>query len=286
MKQFSNTPLETAIKAVYCKNMGVEPHVVSGSRTVNTADSRNHLQTHCIWGLQGRCKPGVTYYTFPPLQALFISGVETGEGRKSNDLIVRRSSMKDNCVQLPPCADSGAARPSQATIALIRKFHYLYLKDAERYSRYLHFSPSQKIENEILRHPRESAHIALKAICDQLTLWGWYAKIPDFPKKHEAFFPFMRNLWWEYGSPECRRYTFKYFLPEVGIPRQAAKSLKRAARETLCKHPFGALLCLAWKGKLTPDGVFLFDDISPEVRNAVREFLIFELANPVESDHE
>lgn len=111
MKQFSNTPLETTSKAVYCKNMGVEPHVVSGSRTVNTADSRNHLQTHCILGLQGRCKPGVTYYTFPPLQALFISGVETGEGRKSNDLIVRRSSMKDKCVQLPPCADSGAARP-------------------------------------------------------------------------------------------------------------------------------------------------------------------------------
>ena len=110
MKQFSNTPLETAIKAIYCKNMGVEPHVVSGSRTVNTADSRNHLQTHCILGLQGRCKPGVTYYTFPPLQALFISGVETGEGRKSNDLIVRRSSMKDKCVQLPPCADSGAIR--------------------------------------------------------------------------------------------------------------------------------------------------------------------------------
>lgn len=110
MKQFSNTPLETATKAVYCKNMGVEPHVASGSRTVNTADSRNHLQTHCILGLQGRCKPGVTCYTFPPLRALFISGVETGEGRKSNDLIARRSSMKDKCVQLPPCADSGAIR--------------------------------------------------------------------------------------------------------------------------------------------------------------------------------
>ncbi|WP_176013079.1 hypothetical protein [Victivallis sp. Marseille-Q1083] len=103
---FFDIPLESTMKAAYCKGMGFETHARSGSRTVNTADSRN-LQSHCIVGLQGRRKPGTTSCVFRTLQALLISGVETGKGRKINGLTRRRSTMKDNCVPKPSASRTG-----------------------------------------------------------------------------------------------------------------------------------------------------------------------------------
>lgn len=117
MKQFSNTPLETATKAVYCKNMGVETHACSGSRTVNTADFRCFFADALYFfaGLRERsCESmaGTTTCVFlTPYQARsFFARRKAPKEQKINGLTCRRSSMKDKFVQLPPCADSGAIR--------------------------------------------------------------------------------------------------------------------------------------------------------------------------------
>lgn len=118
MKQFSNTPLETTTKAVYCKDMGVETHGQSGSRTVNTADFRCFPIADALYFLAGlrerSCESmaGTTLTVFlTPYQARsFFARRKARKERKSNDLSQRRSSMKDKFVQLPPCADSGAIR--------------------------------------------------------------------------------------------------------------------------------------------------------------------------------